>query len=145
MMFGRSQSPVIPRKKYVLIAEPNLVLGNLIQFNLSRAGFTSILVHRGDEAFCRLGTNPFDFLITTLDLPGIPGIELCTRIRTDLKQMAIQFVLMVAKEETLDQDQLKSELNIAEIISKPFSIHDLTFLLEERSSSMFSPSRAYQQ
>ena len=144
-MVGRRQSPVIPRNKYVLIAEPNLVLGNLIQFNLSRAGFTPILVHRGDEAFCKLGTNPFDFLITTLDLPGIPGIELCTRIRTDLKQMAIQLVLMVAKGETFDQDQLKSELNIAEIIHKPFFIHDLTFLLEERSSRIYPPSRAYQK
>ena len=144
-MVGRRQSPVIPRNKYVLIAEPNLVLGNLIQFNLSRAGFTPILVHRGDEAFCKLGTNPFDFLITTLDLPGIPGIELCTRIRIDLKQMAIQLVLMVAKGETFDQDQLKSELNIAEIIPKPFCIHDLTFRLEERSSSIYPPSRAYQK
>ena len=135
---------MISRKKFVLIAEPNLVLGNLIQFNLSRAGFTSVLVHRGDEAFCRLGTNPFDFLITDLDLPGIPGIELCTRIRNDLKQAAIQLVLMVAKGVSLENELLRSSLNIMEIIPKPFSVHDLTFLLEEKSSSMFSPSRASQ-
>lgn len=135
---------MISRKKFVLIAEPNLVLGNLIQFNLSRVGFTSVLVHRGDEAFCRLGTNPFDFLITDLDLLGIAGIELCTRIRNDLKQAAIQLVLMVAKGVILENELLRSSLNIMEIIPKPFSVHDLTFLLEERSSSMCSPSRASQ-
>lgn len=136
---------MLSRKKYVLIAEPSLVLGNLIQFNLNRAGFTSVLVHRGDEAFCRLGTNPFDFLISDLELPGIPGIQLCTRIRNDLKQAAIQLVLLVSKGAKIDNEHLKSSLNITEIIPKPFSIHDLTFLLEERSSSMYSPSRAYQQ
>ena len=135
---------MLPRKKYVLIAEPSVVLDNLIQFNLSRAGFTSVLVHRGDEAFCRLGTNPFDFLITDLELSGIPGIDLCARIRNDLKQAAIQLVLLVAKGVQLENQLLKSSLNITEIISKPFSIHDLTLLMEERSSSMFSPSRVYQ-
>lgn len=91
-----------------------------------------------------MGIIPFDFLITDLKLPGIPGIALCGRIRNDLKQATIQLVLLVAKGVQLESELLKSSLNITEIISKPFSIHDLTFLREERSSSMFSPSRVYQ-
>jgi len=127
---------MIPRKRLVLIAEPSLMLGNLIQFNLSRAGFTSVLVHRGDEAFCRLGSNPFDFLIANHDLPGLDGIELCSRVRTDLEQSSIQLLLLVANGLAVNHELLKSSLNIAEIIPKPFSIHDLTFRLEEMSRNM---------
>ncbi len=116
--------------KRVLVAEDNVVLGDVIRFNLNRSGFAVTLARNGEEAFRLVSTQPFDILLTDYEMPGIDGGELCHRVRNELNLSSIRIVMCSAKGLELDRGELKSRLCLEAILFKPFSIRELTTLLE---------------
>jgi len=122
-------------KKRILIAEDNSVLGDVIRFNLQRSGFDVTLARNGEEAFQEIALKNFDVLVTDYEMPGMNGEELCTRVRTELGNDDVHMVMCTAKGMGLDREGLKSKLRIEEILFKPFSIRDLTSLLQKLAST----------
>jgi CheY-like chemotaxis protein len=117
-------------KTKVLIAEDSLVLGDVMRFNLLRAGFDVSLARNGDQAFEALTNKTFDILVTDFEMPGMNGEELCRRTRADLGIHDLKIVMCSAKGMELDREELKSRLRITEILFKPFSTRDLINLLQ---------------
>ena len=117
-----------PRR--VLIAEDNVVLGDVIRFNLQRAGYVVTLARNGIDALRMLAAEPFDILVTDFEMPGIDGGELCNRVRTELNLDSIRIVMCSAKGLELDRDELKTRLCLEAILFKPFSVRELTSLLD---------------
>ncbi len=116
--------------KRVLVAEDNVVLGDVIRFNLQRSGFATTLARNGNEAIQMLTEQTFDILVTDYEMPGIDGEELCHRVRNELKCESLRIVMCSARGLELDRDELKVRLGIDAILFKPFSIRELTILLE---------------
>jgi two-component system alkaline phosphatase synthesis response regulator PhoP len=116
--------------KRVLVAEDNVVLGDVIRFNLQRSGFQVTLARNGIEALRVVESQPFDILVTDYEMPGMDGEELCHRVRNELNLTAIRIVMCSAKGLELDRDEIKTRLNIEDILFKPFSIRELTTKLE---------------
>ena len=119
--------------KKVLVAEDNVVLGDVIRFNLQRSGFEVTLARNGIEAYNQLASRPFDILVTDFEMPGIDGGELCSRVRNELKLESLRIVMCSAKGLELDRDELISRLQLETILFKPFSIRELTNLLDKLS------------
>ncbi len=117
--------------KRVLVAEDNVVLGDVIRFNLQRSGFEVTLARNGNEAFHTLANQTFDILVTDYEMPGIDGEELCLRVRNELKLESLRIVMCSAKGLEIDRDELKARLGIEAILYKPFSIRELTYLLDK--------------
>ena len=113
----------------VLVAEDNNVLGDVIRFNLQRAGCNVTLSRNGKDAVEQLSTETFDILLTDYEMPHINGAELCriAREELDLRNMAI--ILCSAKSLEINHDRLKSKYSITEILAKPFSMRELTDLV----------------
>ena len=61
----------------VLVAEDNNVLGDVIRFNLQRAGCNVTWSRNGKDAVEQLSTETFDILLTDYEMPHINGAELC--------------------------------------------------------------------
>jgi CheY-like chemotaxis protein len=118
-------------KKKILIAEDSTVLGDVIRFNLQRSGFDVTLARNGNVAMQLLSTEKFDCLVTDFEMPGMNGEELCDHLRNVLKNHDIRIVMCSAKGMEMDREGLKSRLQIEEILFKPFSIRDLTSLLQK--------------
>jgi len=116
--------------KRVLVAEDNVVLGDVMRFNLQRSGFAITLARNGTEALRMAESQPFDILVTDYEMPGIDGEELCNRVRNELKLDAIRIVMCSAKGLELDREEIMARLSIEAILYKPFSIRELTTLLE---------------
>ncbi|MCY2984080.1 MAG: response regulator [Planctomycetota bacterium] len=121
--------------KRVLVAEDNVVLGDVIRFNLLRAGFATTLARTGSEALEILTEQMFDILVTDYELPGIDGEELCHRVRNELKIESLRIVMCSARGHELDRDELKTRLGIEAILFKPFSIRELIILLEDSTKT----------
>jgi len=117
--------------KRVLVAEDSIVLGDVIRLNLKRAGFDVTLARNGADALQIVSEKPFDILVTDYEMPKINGEELCNRVRNDLNLDQIRIVMCSAKGLELDRECLMARLHIEEILYKPFSIRDLTALLEK--------------
>jgi CheY-like chemotaxis protein len=126
-------------EKKILVAEDNVVLGDVVRFNLERAGFNVSLVRSGDEALRRLTEEPFDILVTDYEMPVINGSELCRMIREELKLASLHIVMCSAKGLELDREELKTRFNLEAILFKPFSIRELTSLIDKLNSSSAIP------
>jgi len=122
----------------ILIAEDNVVLGDVIRFNLERSGYAVTLARSGIEALRQVASQSFDILVTDYEMPGVNGEELCYQVRNVLKLHDIKLVMCSAKGLEIDHETLKAKYAISAIVSKPFSIRDLLALLgklEVKSSS----------
>jgi CheY-like chemotaxis protein len=122
--------PVMSDSKKILVAEDNIVLGDVIRFNLGRAGFEVTLTRNGNDALRLVASESFDVLVTDYEMPGLNGEQLCSHIRNDLQLDSLRIVMCSAKGLELNRDELKNRLSIDAILSKPFSIRELTGLIE---------------
>jgi CheY-like chemotaxis protein len=125
--------------KRVLVAEDNIVLGDVIRFNLQRSGFQVTLARNGNEALRLAAAEPFEVLVTDFEMPGMDGEELCTRVRNDLKLENLRIVMCSAKGLELDRDEIMARLRIETILFKPFSMRELSCLLERLMSANDEP------
>jgi CheY-like chemotaxis protein len=126
--------------KKILVAEDNTVLGDVIRFNLQRAGFDVTIARDGEKASDLLAEQPFDILVTDYEMPGLNGEELCEYARKSLQLSDLKIVMCTAKGYELKRDQLQAKFNIESFLHKPFSMRDLTKLLESLAIKSFAPT-----
>lgn len=108
----------------VLIVEDEPEIREMLNFSLTRAGFTVIEAATGEMALQRLDTDQPDILIVDWMLPGMSGVELAKRIRRDELTSALPLLMLTARSE--ETDVLKSfESGIDDYMSKPFSPKEL--------------------
>jgi CheY-like chemotaxis protein len=119
----------------ILVAEDSRVLGDVIQFNLQRAGFEVTLARNGNDAMRLLESEPFSMLVTDYEMPGLNGEQICDRVRNELHLDSLRVVMCSAKGHELDREALKAKFSLEAILFKPFSIRDLMSLLENLVSA----------
>ena len=108
----------------VLIVEDEPEIREMLNFSLTRAGFTVIEAATGEMALQRLNSDLPDILIVDWMLPGMSGVELAKRIRRDELTSALPLLMLTARSE--ETDVLKSfESGIDDYMSKPFSPKEL--------------------
>ena len=65
----------------ILVVEDEAALTTLLQYNLDAEGYEVETVGRGDDAETMLRERLPDLVVLDWMLPGLPGIELCRRLR----------------------------------------------------------------
>ena len=115
----------------VLIAEDNLVMADVIRFNLKRAGFDVMVAANGLQAKELLTENRFDLLLTDYQMPHVSGEELCEYARSLPGYEKIPFLMCSAKALELDHFKMAEQLGVVRIIKKPFSPTDIVRTVSE--------------
>lgn len=115
----------------VLVVEDNAVLGRVIEFNLSQAGFEVLCVPTGLQAWEAIQEQSFDQVVTDYEMPEMNGVELCRAIRRDPRFDHVQLIMCSARGLELDRQQLTDELRLRAFFFKPFSIRELLSVLSE--------------
>ncbi|MBU6172658.1 MAG: response regulator [Planctomycetes bacterium] len=118
-----------PGASRVLVAEDNLVLGELLRFNLERAGLRVAVAINGRDAIEQLRMEPFDLLVTDYEMPIFNGEQICDAARRELN-LRIPIVMCSAKGLELDFRKLNERYSIAKLLQKPFSMSELTYLVK---------------
>ncbi len=108
-------------KLKVLIAEDNAALNGILRFNLEKSGFAVVAAKNGKEASEYAVQYEFDIIVSDQQMPQMTGVELCEFVRTQTSNAKIPFVLLTAKAFEVDAEQLKRDLDIAQVLHKPFS------------------------
>ncbi len=107
--------------KRILVAEDNQVMADVVRFNLKRAGYDVTIASTGAEAWEILQDAEFDLLVTDFQMPKMNGDELCRKILEKGEYAMMPIIMCSAKGFELNAEQLKAELNISQLIYKPFS------------------------
>ena len=108
----------------VLVVEDESDIRELIRFNLEREGFAVEEVGDGALALERLERRLPDLVVLDLMLPGMPGLELCRKIRATQRSASLPILIVTARTSEIDR-VLGLESGADDYIVKPFSPREL--------------------
>lgn len=109
----------------ILIVDDSPDIRLLLSRTLQVAGYPEVrAVGSGEEALALLGVGapeprPVDLILLDLVMPGIDGISVCTRIKSDERLRDIP-VLMVTAQPESQQLEAAFEAGASDYIAKPF-------------------------
>ncbi len=106
----------------ILVVEDNKDLARLLDLHLRDLSYDVDLAFDGDTGWALITKNTYDLIILDLMLPGIDGLEICRRIRTQPAFTAI--LMLTSKSAELDR-VLGLEMGADDYVTKPFSIREL--------------------
>ncbi len=116
----------IRHKKRILIIEDDCDIAKLVSYALQGQGFEVGAVSDGETGLCQVREKRPDLLILDLNLPGIPGEEVCKSIREDddLEFSKLPILMLTAKSGEVDQIVGKV-IGANVYMTKPFELEKL--------------------
>jgi two-component system, OmpR family, alkaline phosphatase synthesis response regulator PhoP len=129
-------------KSTVLVIDDEKDLIELIGYNLERDGFLVNSALDGESGLAAVRKNPPDILIVDLMLPGMDGLEVCRRLRSETRTSHIPIIMLTAKSEESDRI-VGLELGADDYVTKPFSPRELAARIKAvlRRTSYSSPEK----
>jgi two-component system response regulator RegX3 len=105
----------------VLVVDDEPALRDALSYALRQEGFEVELRADGESGLTAALEEAFDLVILDLMLPGLPGTEVCRRLRAE---SPIPIVMLTAKGAELDR-VLGLEIGADDYVTKPFSMAEL--------------------
>lgn len=99
----RRRDPERPLR--VLVADDSITTRTLEKNILSAAGFDVALAADGREALRTVRLEPFDLVVSDVDMPGIDGFELTERLRSNEATRDLPVILVTGKERPEDRER----------------------------------------
>lgn len=112
----------------ILVVDDDAALSEMIGIVLESEGFQPEFAADGATALEMFGTNQPDLILLDLMLPGIDGIEVCQRIRTE---SGVPIIMLTAKSDTSDV-VLGLEAGADDYVPKPFKPRELVARVKAR-------------
>lgn len=111
-------------RQKVLVVEDEEDISELIRFNLETEGFDVTTVADGERALQAVQRDRPALVILDLMLPGMPGVEVCKRLRAAEGTSRLPIVMVTAKSSEADR-VVGLEMGADDYVIKPFSVREL--------------------
>src|SRR5579862_8050895 len=111
-------------KGTVVVIDDEKDLIELVRYNLEKEGFDVIGAMNGEAGLEIARQHRPNLILLDLMLPGMDGLEVCRRIRSDNATVRIPVIILTAKADEPDRI-VGLELGADDYITKPFSPREL--------------------
>jgi len=112
-------------KKRILIVDDEQDLCEILQFNLSEAGFQTDAAYSAEQALeCISKGKPYDLLLLDVMMPGMSGFELA-KLLTGREQMSLIPIIFLTAKDSEDDMLQGFEAGADDYIRKPFSVREV--------------------
>lgn len=108
-------------KSTILVIDDEKDILKLLQYNLEKEGYQTLLAKSGEEGFELAKQKKPSLIVLDLMLPGLDGLEVCKLLKGDPVTRSIPIIMLTAKSSEIDQ-VVGLELGAIDYISKPFGI-----------------------
>ena len=118
----------VRQEKRVLLVDDSPVALALIGEMLEELNYRVTTAENGLEALEQVKANPFDLIITDLNMPGMDGIEFASNAK---KTMQCRFtpIIMLSSEEDSEMISKAKKMGISTFLSKPIKQNKLDAIL----------------
>jgi DNA-binding response OmpR family regulator len=106
----------------ILVVEDEAAIADVIRLNLLAAGYGVHVEHTGDGGLAAVRTHRPAAIVLDVGLPGLDGIEVCRRLRTEGDWTPVLFA--TARDDEVDRI-VGLEMGADDYITKPFSPREL--------------------
>ena len=107
-------------KQKILAVDDEEDILELLRFNLTQEGFAVVCASSGEGALKSALSNRPDLILLDLMLPGMDGLEVTRRLKSDASTKEIPVIMVTAKGEEADI-VTGLEVGAEDYITKPFS------------------------
>jgi len=128
----------------ILVADDDKDIIDLVEFNLSREGFSVLVAEDGWKALETAKKKRPDVVILDWMMPEVDGLEVCRRLKQDPDTERIPIIMLTAKSDTLDK-VLGLEMGADDYLTKPFHVRELLARVRALLRRSESPHREEQQ
>ena len=112
------------KSQQVVIVEDEADIREVIAYNLKREGYRTSAVADGEQALQWVRETLPDLVLLDLMLPGLDGLEVCQRLKSDAATRNVRIIMVTAKGE--ERDILTGlDLGADDYLTKPFSPKEL--------------------
>ena len=105
----------------ILLVEDEESYRDPLTYQLEREGFEVVTAATGPEALARFDEHGADLVLLDLMLPGLPGTEVCRRLRL---VSDVPVIMLTAKDDEIDK-VVGLELGADDYVTKPYSSREL--------------------
>ncbi|MGH3022289.1 MAG: response regulator transcription factor [Gaiellaceae bacterium] len=105
----------------ILVADDEPDILAPLEYALGAEGWEVAIVQDGESALARALAEPFDIVVLDVMMPGLPGLEVCRRLR---EQSNVPIVMLTARDAEVDR-VLGLELGADDYVTKPYSVAEL--------------------
>lgn len=102
----------------IMLVEDEESIRSFLKINMERNGFYVIEATSGEEGLKKATVEKPDLAILDLMLPGIDGLEVCSKLRNEFSKMGI--IILTAKGQDIDKI-MGLEYGADDYIIKPFN------------------------
>ncbi len=99
------ERPAESERMSILVVEDSITSRTLIRNILEFAGYRVMTAVDGIDALTVLRTEPFDLVVSDVEMPRMNGFDLTARIRADKKLAALPVILVTALESREDKER----------------------------------------
>lgn len=130
-------------KGNILIIDDEKDLIELVRYNLEKEGFRVQGMPDGESGLAAASRELPDIVLVDLMLPGIDGLEVCRRLRSETRTAQIPIIMLTAKSAETDRI-VGLELGADDYVTKPFSPRELAARIKAvlRRASAQSPQKS---
>jgi len=107
-------------KERILVVEDEEDILELVRYNLVKEGYQVAGALTGEDALKKARAEVFDLIVLDLMLPGIDGLDVAKKLKSDQKTEHFPILMLTAKGEEADI-VTGLELGADDYVTKPFS------------------------
>jgi two-component system, OmpR family, alkaline phosphatase synthesis response regulator PhoP len=107
-------------KQKILVVDDEEDILELVRYNLVKEGYRVVCVASGELALKEAKESSPGLILLDLMLPGLDGLDVCRRLKSDPVTNAIPIIMLTAKGEEADI-VTGLELGADDYVTKPFS------------------------
>ncbi len=134
----------IMKKPYILVVDDEPDLCELVRHHLSREHYEVGVAHDGEAALSEARRRVPDLMVLDLMLPGIDGLEVCRRMKTEERTEHVPIIMLTAKAEETDVVIGLSQ-GADDYVRKPFGVRELVARISARLRAAEQKQRDQQQ
>ena len=112
------------KKRKILVIEDDPDILEILDYNLQQEGFEVFSAEDGERGLREAAIHKPALILLDLMLPGIPGLEVCRRLRSKEATRNTPLIMVTAKGEESDI-VAGLELGAHDYITKPFRVREL--------------------
>jgi DNA-binding response OmpR family regulator len=106
--------------KRVLICDDEPYIVESVSYVVRKAGFDVLTAEDGEEALAAAHREKPDLVFLDIMMPGLPGDEVCRRLKADPSTRDTHVVILTARGQEEDERRAM-EMGADEFMTKPFS------------------------
>ncbi len=113
------------KQKMVMVVDDEELVRDVLCSSLKYKGYKTVPIDNGRSAISFAEKNKPDIILMDIRMPGLNGIETCSRLKKMLKSAPTTGIIMITGYDAIENLENAYRSGAIDLIRKPFDMEDI--------------------